>query len=186
LDDGRKTRIKELGFEGMLSLKPIEMRENLLNCLIQLYNPLEERFIFGTGESFTLYAIDVELIMDLKDEGITVQVDENIDPEDVPDMYKTNHCRGVIRIPQLVRNIYAEGPPNEEFDRSFVLFLLATILAPVHMEHVPISYYSLVKDVSRIKNMNWNAFTLKFLMDNLKDVHYDRRLLGNVALMEVI
>jgi hypothetical protein len=67
LDDGRKTRIKELGFEGMLSLKPIEMRENLLNCLIQLYNPLEERFIFGTGESFTLYAIDVELIMDLKE-----------------------------------------------------------------------------------------------------------------------
>jgi hypothetical protein len=98
LDDGRKTRIKELGFEGMLSLKPIEMRENLLNCLIQLYSPLEERFIFGIGESFTLYSIDVELIMDLKDEGIIVQLDENIDPEDVADMYKTNHSRGVIRM----------------------------------------------------------------------------------------
>jgi hypothetical protein len=54
--------------------------------------------------------------------------------------------------------MYAEGPPNEEFDRSFVLFLLATILAPVHMEHVPISYYSLVKYVSRIKKYELECF----------------------------
>jgi hypothetical protein len=66
-----------------------------------------------------------------------------------------------------------EGPPTEEFDRSFVLFLLATILAPQPKEVVHVSYYSLVRDVSKIKNMNWNAFTLQFLKDSIATVKKD-------------
>jgi hypothetical protein len=65
----------------MLSLKPVKMWKNLLNCLIDLYDPVADRFNFGSGESFTVYAYDAGTIMGLKDEGAIVMLDENISPD---------------------------------------------------------------------------------------------------------
>jgi hypothetical protein len=47
----------------------------------------------------------------------------------------------VIGVREMIRIMEDEGPPTEEFDRSFVLFLLATILAPQPKEAVHVSYY---------------------------------------------
>jgi hypothetical protein len=49
-NEERQTRIKDLGFESMLSLKPVKMRKNLLNCLIDLCDLVADRFNFGSGD----------------------------------------------------------------------------------------------------------------------------------------
>jgi hypothetical protein len=77
----------------------------------------------------------------------------------------------------------------EDFDRSFVLFALATILAPVSEDTFPISYYSLVQNASRIKEKNWNAYTLHFLKNSLaslKEENSNKWPSGNLALLQVL
>lgn len=72
--------------------------------------------------------------------------------------------------------------------RAFVLLLLGTVLAPVSHDHIPLCYY-MVANVSRIKEINWNAFTLNFLKDNLATLkegnQYNRWPCGNLALLQV-
>jgi hypothetical protein len=80
-------------------------------------------------------------------------LDENISPDVIPKEYYVNSTWRVIGVREMIRIMEVEGPLTEAFDRSFVLFLLATILAPQSKEVVPISYYSLVTDVSKIKKI---------------------------------
>jgi hypothetical protein len=99
--------------------------------------------------------------MGIQNSSDVVQIDSNITAEDVPDKFKTRYNEDGICIRDLVYIMYGEDPPDD-FDRSFVLFLMGTILAPVSRYHVPISYYSVVQDVSQISNMNWSEFTIRF------------------------
>jgi hypothetical protein len=85
----------------------------------------------------------------------------------------------------MVDIMESDGPLNVDFDWSFVLFTLATILALVSTDSSPIFYYSLVQDASRIKDMNWNAFTVHFLKNNLvspKEENLNKWPSGNLAL----
>ena len=63
MSDNHRTKDEELGFGGMLHMKSVKMRKSLLKCLLDNYDPTEDRVKFGTGESFTITPYDVEVIM---------------------------------------------------------------------------------------------------------------------------
>jgi hypothetical protein len=137
----------------MLEIQEVKLRKKLLHCIFQHYDPKDESVTLGSGERFSLHPYDVHNIMGLKDKGTPVELDEEITLRDVPDKYKVRYDGTGMWINDMLNIMESDGPLNEDFDRSFVLF--------------PISYYSLVQDASRIKDMNWNAFTLRFLKNNL-------------------
>jgi hypothetical protein len=112
LDDERQ--IKDLDFESMLSLKPVKMRKNLLNCLTDLYGPVDEKFTFGYGESFTMYTYDAEIINGLKDEGTTILLYGNIIPDVIPKEYKVNSTWRFIGIREMIRIMEDEGPTTQK------------------------------------------------------------------------
>jgi hypothetical protein len=115
-----------------------------------------------SGETFSVSPPDAHINMGIQNSGYEVQIDSNITAEDVPDKFKTHYNEDGICIRDLVHIMYGEDPPDDDFDRSFVLLLMGTILAPVSRDRVPISYYSVVQDVSQIRNMNWSEITIRF------------------------
>ena len=54
MSDNHRTKDEELGFGGMLHMKSVKMRKSLRKCLLDNYDPTEDRVKFGTGESFTI------------------------------------------------------------------------------------------------------------------------------------
>ncbi|CAN6211990.1 unnamed protein product [Urochloa humidicola] len=127
--------------------------------------------------------------MGLQNRGNLVEIDKNINPQDVPDKYKYRYNDDGIHMGDLKEIMY-KGPIDEDFDRSFVLYLMGTILAPVCRIRIPICYYSVVRDVSQITNLNWNEFTLRFIREdiaNLKAGLYPNRWPhGNLAILQYI
>jgi hypothetical protein len=173
----------------MLEIQEVKLRKNLLHCIFQHYDPKEDRVKLGSGESFSLYPYDVHCIMGLKDKGTPVVLDETITLQDVPAKYKVRYDGTGMWINDMVNIMESDGPLAEDFDRSFVLFALATILAPVSEDTFPISYYSLVQNASRIKEKNWNAYTLHFLKNSLaslKKENSNKWPSGNLALLQVL
>ncbi|RLN34699.1 hypothetical protein C2845_PM03G34990 [Panicum miliaceum] len=183
----KRNKIEELGLGCMLEIKSVKMRKSLLKCLIDYYDPNEDKVKFGTGDSFTISSNDVELIMGLPNRGTRVHLNENIAADDVPNEFKKNYNRDGLFIDDMVDILYCSVTPDDTFVRSFMLLLLGTILAPVSRGRIPIFYYTLVQDTSRIVEKIWNAFTLAFLKENLAtlkkdttfrrdfyDIHYGR------------
>jgi hypothetical protein len=165
------------------------MRKSLLKCLLDYYDHVQERFNFESGESFSISAHDVELIMGLKDIGLLVHPNENIRAIDIPDEYKQNYNASGLLIDDMVNLTLSSRVPTDLVVRGFVLLLLGTVIAPVSRERIPISYYGLVQDVATIEHINWNALTLGFLKDSLALLkagdHYTQWPSGNLALLQV-
>nr|XP_040256462.1 uncharacterized protein LOC120974136 [Aegilops tauschii subsp. strangulata] len=86
----------------------------------------------------------------------------------------------------------AEGILGEDVkDRVPPQFLSkTTVLAPMSSKTVPKQYYALVDDVKRISKINWNAFTLRVLLDCLRNVRKGKHLRqwprGYLALLQYL
>ena len=94
-----------------------------------------------------------------------------------------------IVIYNLIEDITKSKATDDDFLRKVVLVLLGTIIAPMSSKIVPKQYYTLVHDVKRILKINWNAFTLRVLLDCLRIVKKGKHLRqwpkGNLALLQV-
>ena len=92
-------------------------------------------------------------------------------------------------IDNLIEDIIKSKATNDDFLWKLVLVLLGTIIAPMSSKIVPKQYYALVHDVKRISKINWNAFTLRVLLDCLRIVKKGKHLRqwpkGNLALLQV-
>jgi hypothetical protein len=187
--EDRKERIRQLGFASLLTIEEVKLRKSLLRCIVDCYDPTQDRVTMLSGETFSVSPPDAHIIMGIQNSGHVVQIDSNITAADVPDKFKTRYSEDGICIRDLVHIMYAEGPPDDDFDRSFVLFLMGTILAPVCRDRVPISYYSVVQDVSQIRNKNWSEFTIRFLKEDIAHlkggIHQNRWPYGNLAILQV-
>jgi hypothetical protein len=190
LREDRKARVGELGFASMLSIPEVKLRKSLLRSIIECYDPIEDKVTFESGQSFSVLPTDVDIIMGLPNMGNLVQTDVNIiTPEDIPAKFKTRYNADGICIRDLVSIMYEDAPPDDDFNRSFVLYLMGTILAPVSRDRIPISFYSVVQDVSSIRYFNWNEFTLRFLKTDIAKlkggIHLTRWPFGNLAMLQV-
>ncbi|CAM0945428.1 unnamed protein product [Alopecurus aequalis] len=64
----------------------------------------------------------------------------------------------------MIAYIIKHKRDDDDFVRMSVLVLNGTVLAPTSTKIIDMESYALVHDVNRISNINWNAYTLSFLM----------------------
>ncbi|KAE8778575.1 hypothetical protein D1007_48474 [Hordeum vulgare] len=97
---------------------------------------------------------------------------------------------GNIVIDDVIADIIKNKSADDDFLRKVVLVLLGTVIAPMSSKIEPKQYYSLVDDVKRISNINWNAFTLRVLFDYLRVVKKGKHLRqwpkGNLGLLQYL
>ncbi|XP_073367727.1 uncharacterized protein [Aegilops tauschii subsp. strangulata] len=170
------------------------MRTLLIRYMVEIFDPSKGRFIVQdlVGE-VSLSAVDVECILALENHGLSAEGILGEEGEDVkdrvpPQFLSKTTCN--IVIDDLIVNITKNKSADDDFLRRIVLVLLGTVLAPMSSKTVPKQYYALVDDVKRISKINWNAFTLRVLLDCLRNVRKGKHLRqwprGNLALLQYL
>ena len=85
--------------------------------------------------------------------------------------------------------LFRSGSADDDFVRMMGLVLFAMVIAPRYRKIVPKEYYVLVKDVDRFKDLNLNEFTLKTLLDWMRQARNGKVMahwpLGNTSLLQV-
>ncbi|XP_073367781.1 uncharacterized protein [Aegilops tauschii subsp. strangulata] len=162
--------------------------------MVEIFDPRKGRFIVQdlVGE-VSLGAVDVECILALENHGLSAEGILGEEGEDVKDRVPPqflSKTTGNIVIDDLIVDITKNKSANNDFLRRVVLVLLGTVLAPMSSKTVPKQYYALVDDVKHISKINWNAFTLRVLLDCLRNVRRGKHLRqwprGNLALMQYL
>nr|XP_040258031.1 uncharacterized protein LOC120975498 [Aegilops tauschii subsp. strangulata] len=162
--------------------------------MVEIFDPSKGRFIVQdlVGE-VSLGAVDVECILALENHGLSAEGILGEEGENVKDRVPPQFLRkttGNIVIDDLIVDITKNKSADDDFLRRVVLVLLGTVLAPMSSKTVPKQYYALVDDVKRISNINWNAFTLRVLLDCLRSVRKGKHLRqwprGNLALLQYL
>ncbi|XBH61727.1 hypothetical protein VPH35_116122 [Triticum aestivum] len=139
----------------------------------------------------TLGAVDVECIFNLENQGLSasdILTEEGEDiKERVPPQFLSKTSENIV-IDNLIEDIIKSKSTDDDFLRKVVLVLLGTIIAPMSSKIVPKQYYALVDDEKRISKINWNAFTMRVLLDCLRMVKKGKHLRqwpkGNLALLQ--
>nr|XP_040251964.1 uncharacterized protein LOC109761141 [Aegilops tauschii subsp. strangulata] len=161
--------------------------------MVEIFDPSKGRFIVQdlVGE-VSLGAVDVECILALENHRLSTEGILGEEGEDVKDRVPPqflSKTTGNIVIDDLIVDITKNKFANDDFLRRVVLVLLGTVLAPMSSKTVPKQYYALVDDVKRISKINWNAFTLRVLLDCLRNVRKGKHLRqwprGNLALLQI-
>ncbi|XBH73507.1 hypothetical protein VPH35_100594 [Triticum aestivum] len=160
----------------MLQIPSLKMRTLLIRCLVEIFDPSKGRFIVHdlVGE-VSLGAVDVECILALENHALSAEGILGEEGEDVKDRVPPqflSKTTGNIVIDDLIVDITKNKSADDDFLRRVVLLLLGTVLAPMSSKTVPKQYYALVDDVKHISKINWNAFTLRVLLDCLRNYLY--------------
>ncbi|XP_073362539.1 uncharacterized protein [Aegilops tauschii subsp. strangulata] len=162
--------------------------------MVEIFDPSKGRFIVQdlVGE-VSLGAVDVECILALENHGLSAEGILGEEGEDVKDRVPPqflSKTTGNIVIDDLIVDITKNKSADDDFLRRVVLVLLGTVLAPMSSKTVPKQYYALVDDVKRISKINWNAFTLRVLLDCLRNVRKGKHLRqwtrGKLALLQYL
>ncbi|XP_040245605.1 uncharacterized protein [Aegilops tauschii subsp. strangulata] len=162
--------------------------------MVEIFDPSKDRFIVQdlVGE-VSLGAVDVECILALENHRLSAEGILGEEGEDVKDRVPPqflSKTTGNIVIDDLIVDITKNKSADDDFLRRVVLVLLGTVLAPMSSKTVPKQYYALVDDVKRISKINWNAFTLRVLLDCLRNVRKGKHLRqwprGNLALLQYL
>jgi hypothetical protein len=161
--------------------------------MVEIFQPTTGRFrVEDQVGEISMCRVDVECIFNLEDVGLSaadILVEEGEDIVDrIPSHFLSKSTENIV-IDDLIADIIKSKAADDDFVRKVVLVLLGTVLAPMHSKIIPKQYYALVIDVKRISKINWNAFTLRVLLDCLRIVRKGRHLRqwpkGNLALMQV-
>ena len=190
LSNGQCARVADTTLRSMLQIPSIKMRTLLIRYMIENFQASTARFIIQeqVGE-VTLGAVDVECIFNLENQGLSasdILTEEGEDmKERVPPQFLSKTSENIV----LIEDIIKSKSTDDDFLRKVVLVLLGTIIAPMSRKIVPKQYYALVDDVKRISKINWNAFTMRVLLDCLRIVKKGKHLRqwpkGNLALLQV-
>ena len=191
----QRCKLAEAGVECMLDIQPIRLRKSILTFMIKAFDPDTEKIIIQANHpGITLKEVDVDAIFDLKDKADGLVVADIVYEEgrytmhEIPPQFLSKST-GNLKIDDLIADAIKSQVAHDDFLRRVVLVLLGTVLAPQSLITVPREYYFVVKDVKRMKKMDFNGYTRTFLIENFKKLGTGYETMqwpyGNLALAQV-
>ncbi|CAI9110607.1 OLC1v1010663C1 [Oldenlandia corymbosa var. corymbosa] len=156
----QKASVKSMGFGSLLGLRCRTLRRSLCYWLLERFNTMR-RTLEICGERIPLTPHDVELVMGLAASGKDV-VNTGPDKLILELRQHYNATNQGISVRLLEERLAAPGA-GEEFKRSFVLYVLGTLLCPTARLDVSPAFLHFLADVDVIHHYNWG----KFLLDRL-------------------
>lgn len=156
----QKAAVKSMGFGSILGLRCRTLRRSLCLWLLERFNTVR-RSLEVCDERIPLTPKDVELVMGLPACGKDVV---NSGPDDsileLRQKYSASN-RGISV--RLLEERLASPDAGEDFRRSFVLYVLGTLLCPSARLDVSPSFLHFLTNMDVIHQYNWG----KFLLDRL-------------------
>ncbi|XP_071681044.1 uncharacterized protein [Lolium perenne] len=190
----QRARLALTNLRSMMMIPSVKMRTILIRFMLDVFDPATGTFEIGENNGVvSLGFVDVECLLGLVNEGFSAGEILTEEGEDVkhriPPQF-ISKSTGNIVIDELIDDIIKSKLADDDFLRRVVLVLLGTVLAPMATKIVPHKFYALVEDVNRISKINWNAFTLRVLLDSIRLVRKGRQIRqwpkGNLGMLQYL
>jgi hypothetical protein len=171
LSNDQKNDVIEMGFGGLLHLKSLKLKHDLVRFVIESVDPLSMKLrVHGKILEFT--ADDVELILGLPNRGEDVPLVgddfcENGDSiSELSVMYRADHRK--LPLKDLWKELDGYNECDDHFRRLYVIFIVGYLLSPT-TEHNNVRkdiLYAL-RDLKKISSYNWAKFVYVELKESL-------------------
>ncbi|KAM0904779.1 hypothetical protein ACQ4PT_017776 [Festuca glaucescens] len=190
----QRARLALTNLRSMMMIPSVKMRTILIRFMLEVFDPATSTFVIGdTNDAVSLGFVEVECLLGLSNEGFSAGEILSEEGEDVkqriPQQFLSK-ATGNIVIDDLIADIIKSKLADDDFLRKVVLVLLGTVLAPMATKIVPHKFYALVEDVNRMPKINWNAFTLRVLMDSVRLGRKGRQICqwpkGNLGMLQYL
>ncbi|KAM3306183.1 putative protein isoform X2 [Capsicum chacoense] len=160
LTPDQKEAVKSMGFGSILGLRCRTLRRSLCLWLLERFNTVR-RSLEICGERIPLTPRDVELVMGLPASGKDV-VNSGSDELILELRKRYNATNRGISV-RLLEERLAAPEAGEDFKRSFVLYVMGTLLCPTARLDVSPSFLHFLTNMDVLHQYNWG----KFLLDRL-------------------
>ncbi|GER33127.1 E3 ubiquitin-protein ligase, partial [Striga asiatica] len=160
LTPDQKDAVKSMGFGSILNLRCRTLRRSLCLWLLDKFNTVR-RSLEICGERIPLTPRDVELVMGLASSGKDVV---NSGPDElIADLRKKYNATNRGISVRLLEERLAAPEAGEDFKRSFLLYVLGTLICPTARLDVSPSFLHFLTNMDVVHQYNWG----KFLLDRL-------------------
>ncbi|GLU14885.1 hypothetical protein SLE2022_314260 [Rubroshorea leprosula] len=164
LTDEQRNVIKKLGFGNLLLLTNQMLSKNLLVELMESWSCEESAFVLVPG-MLKITSVDVALILGLRMVGDPLILKEDEPFSELEREYGAALWKRKIAVSALETRLESIGDEvNEDFIRTFILFMIGTILFPNTSGKVDSRYLSLLDDLDNIGRFSWGAAVLEDLI----------------------
>ncbi|GFP78822.1 methionyl-tRNA formyltransferase [Phtheirospermum japonicum] len=160
LSPDQKAAVKSMGFGSILNLRCRTLRRSLCLWLLEKFNTVR-RSLEICGERIPLTPRDVELVMGLSSSGKDVV---NSGPDEIiAELRKKYNATNRGISVRLLEERLAAPESGEDFKRSFLLYVLGTLICPTARLDVSPSFLHFLTNMDVVHQYNWG----KFLLDRL-------------------
>ncbi|KAL6512920.1 hypothetical protein OROHE_019710 [Orobanche hederae] len=160
LTSDQKAAVKSMGFGSILNLRCRTLRRSLCLWLLENFNTVR-RSLEICGERVPLTPRDVELVMGLASSGKDVV---NSGPDElIAELRKKYNATNRGISVRLLEERLAVPESGEDFQRSFLLYVLGTLICPTARLDVSPSFLHFLTNMDVVHQYNWG----KFLLDRL-------------------
>ncbi|CAN4092593.1 unnamed protein product [Withania somnifera] len=160
LNDSQKDAISRTGFGNLLLIPSQMLSKNLLVELMERWNCQKRAFVLPPGE-ITISLLDVALILGLRVTGNPVLLRQDtpfLDLEREYNVYLWNRKITVASLEQRLDSL--AGTTNDDFVRSFLLYMFGTFLFPNTNGKIDSRYVYLLRDIDKVNSFSWGAAVL--------------------------
>ncbi|KNA20469.1 hypothetical protein SOVF_052160 [Spinacia oleracea] len=163
LTHDQRTAIERVGFGNLLHVHHHSLRKNLLVEWMERWDSDKRAFILHDKE-LTITNIDVALILGLRTIGNPVCLSEEDPISELEKEYGATSRSRKISIITLEQRLESLGEiANEDFVRTFLLFIFGTLLFPNSNAKVDSRYLSLLKDLDAVSEFAWGMSVVEDL-----------------------
>ncbi|XP_059296509.1 protein MAIN-LIKE 2-like isoform X1 [Lycium ferocissimum] len=160
LTDSQKVAISRTGFGNLLLIPTQTLSKNLLDELMQRWDYEKRAFVFPPGE-ITISLLDIALILGLRGTGNPVILREDTPFLDLEREYGVGLWNRKITVASLEKRLDSLGDSNnDDFVRSFLLYMFGTFLFPNTNGKIDSRYVYLLRDIDQVNNFAWGTAVL--------------------------
>lgn len=160
LTNSQRNAITRMGFGNVLQIPNLMLCKNLLAELMERWSCEKRAFLLIPG-NITITLMDVSLILGLCVTGDPVILKEDAPFSDLEREYGASLWNRKITIASIEKRLESLGCiDDEDFIRSFLLFVFGALLFPNTTEKVDSRYLSLLWDLDKVSHYAWGAAVL--------------------------
>lgn len=139
------------------------------------------------GRKFKFTPKDVEIVLGLKSEVKAVDQNWLIDDGSTDAQLNKIFGENSITMNSLKENLLKMSSYGDEFKMKFTMYILSDLLCPTTNTKVRKGFVNIVKDVDRLKSINWGKLVVDHLVPGLerKKKRHQKGLSGCFIFLEV-
>ncbi|EOY04469.1 Aminotransferase-like isoform 2 [Theobroma cacao] len=188
LTDDQRNAVKKVGFGNLLLIPNQMLSKNLLVELMERWHSEERGFMLLPG-ILKITLMDVALILGICVIGDPILLREDEAFSDLESDYGAALWKRKITVASLESRLDSLGEAvNEDFVRTFILFMFGTLLFPNANGKVDSRYLSFLKNLDDIGHFAWGAAVLEdiFMWLNKRKESNVQYVGGCLILLQVV